>query len=144
MIQHAQAELPNECCGLLAGVRAGDVLRVEALHRLVNAAASPIEYLSDPASMFTATKAMRQANHDILAIYHSHPTSAPIPSRTDMKRCYSLDVVHFILGYGRHLYLFPQGRKAHVRESSPVMRGWWLTETTFAEAAWEIIDEPGA
>src|SRR5205823_2983446 len=65
MVQHAQTELPNECCGLLAGLREGDVLRVLARHPLVNGAASPVEYLSEPRSMFDAVKAMRKEAHEI-------------------------------------------------------------------------------
>ena len=73
--------------------------------------------------MFQATKEMRKQGQEILAIYHSHPTSAPTPSRTDLERCYSPDVVHFIVGMA--------GPK-------PLVRGWWLTETA-CEAG--LIDE---
>ncbi len=125
MVEHAQAELPNECCGLLAGVRDGDVLRVEAWHPLVNEAASAIEYRSEPRSMFQAVKAMRPFGHDIVAIYHSHPTSAPIPSRTDLERNFSADVVNLIIS---------------LKDAEPLMRGWWLTENAFEEAAWRIIE----
>src|SRR5262249_26148178 len=125
MLQHAQTELPNECCGLLAGVRDGDVLRVAAWHPLVNEAASPVEYVSEPRSMFLATKEMRKAGHDIVAIYHSHPTSAPSPSWTDLERRYSPDVVHFIIG---------------LMKAEPIVRGWWLSETTYEEAAWQIVE----
>ena len=125
MLQQARAELPNDCCGVLAGIREETVLRVAQWHPLVNEAASPVEYLSEPRSMFEATKAMRKAGHEILAIYHSHPTSAPTPSRTDLARYYSSDVIHFIIG---------------LNEPEPLVRGWWLTETSFEEAAWEIVE----
>ncbi len=125
MVQHAHSELPNECCGLLAGVREGDVLRVLARHPLVNGAASPVEYLSEPRSMFDAVQAMRKDGHEILAIYHSHPTSAPIPSTTDLARNYSPDVPNFIIG---------------LSGPDPIVRGWWLTEDAFAEATWEIVE----
>ena len=98
---------------------------MKAWHPLVNEAASPIEYLSEPRSMFEATKAMRQAGHEILAVYHSHPTSAPVPSRTDLERYYSSDVVHFIIG---------------LQQPTPLLRGWWLTQTTFEEAVWTVVE----
>jgi proteasome lid subunit RPN8/RPN11 len=126
MLKQAQAELPNECCGVLGGVRDGEVLRVASWHPLVNEAASPVEYRSEPRSMFEAIKAMRQVGQEIVAIYHSHPTSAPAPSQTDLERHYSTDVVHFIIG---------------LEGSEPSMRGWWLTETEFEEAAWQIVGE---
>ena len=125
MLAHAQAELPNECCGLLAGVIDAEVMRVEKRHVLINEAASPIEYRSEPRSMFLAVKQMRQDGHEILAIYQSHPSSAPTPSRTDLERNYSPDVVNFIIS---------------LAGPAPVMRGWWLTDVAFEAAAWEIIE----
>jgi proteasome lid subunit RPN8/RPN11 len=125
MVQHAQSELPNECCGLLAGVREGDVLRVEKHYPLVNEAASPIEYRSEPRSMLQADRAMRALNLDVVAVYHSHPTSAPIPSRTDLERNYMPDVVQFIIS---------------VQDAEPLMRGWWLTDDHYEEASWQIVN----
>ena len=125
MIQHARAELPNECCGLLAGVRDGDVLRALAWHPLVNEAASPIEYRSEPTCMLRACREMDKHGQEILAVYHSHPTSAPTPSRTDMERCYDWDVVHFIIG---------------LAEAEPIVQGWWLTETAHEEAIWRVVE----
>ena len=125
MINHAQSEVPNECCGLLAGTIEGQMLRVEKCYPLVNEAASPIEYRSEARSMFQAIKDMRARGHEVVAIYHSHPTSEPIPSRTDLERNYSPDVVNFIIG---------------LQGPEPIVRGWWLSESGFEEAAWEIIE----
>ncbi len=74
MLAQAAAELPNECCGLLAGRVADGVGVVEARYPLVNAAASPREYLSDGRSMFAAVRDIDRRGLDILAVYHSHPT----------------------------------------------------------------------
>src|SRR5262249_26238583 len=112
MIAHAQSELPNECCGMLAGLREGNVLRVEACFPVVNQAAGPVAYRSEPHSMFAADKERRRLGLEFVAIYHSHPTSAPIPSRTDLARNYSDDVVNFIIS---------------LNGLEPEMRGWWLT-----------------
>jgi proteasome lid subunit RPN8/RPN11 len=125
MVQHAQSELPNECCGLLAGERDGEVLRALGWYPLVNEAASPIEYRSEPRSMFQAIKGMGLAKQDVVAIYHSHPASEPIPSRTDLERNYSPDVVNFIIS---------------VIGPGTLVRGWWLTDRAFEEAAWTIED----
>ncbi len=126
MVEHAQAELPNECCGLLGGVRDGAVLRAKAWHPLVNEAASPTEYHSQPRSMFAAVKAMREHGHVIVAIYHSHPISAAIPSRIDLERNFSPEVVNLIIS---------------LNDPTPRMRGWWLTEDAFEEAAFDIIEQ---
>ncbi|HJT78672.1 MAG TPA: M67 family metallopeptidase [Gemmataceae bacterium] len=126
MLAQAQAELPNECVGLLAGQvteEGGRRLgRVVARYPLVNAAASPREYLSDPASMFAAHKDMRRRGLDVLAIYHSHPTSEAVPSRTDLARNYSAEVVNFIIS---------------LAGAEPQVRGWWLTDSDYREAEWD-------
>jgi proteasome lid subunit RPN8/RPN11 len=121
MIAHARAELPNECVGLLAGVTEGGMGRAVARYPLVNAAGSPIEYLSQPESMFAAHRAMRERGLEILAIYHSHPSTHPIPSRTDLARNYSPDVVNFIIS---------------LKDEPPLLRGWWLKENSYLELDW--------
>jgi proteasome lid subunit RPN8/RPN11 len=134
MVTHARAELPFECCGLLAGridpaegIDPDIVLPVRrALKRypLINAAQSRTEYLSDPRSMFEAVRDMRALGLEILAVYHSHPTSEPVPSRTDRERNFSPEVVNFIIS---------------LKPETPEVRGWWLTAEEHHEAAWELI-----
>ena len=124
MLDHAQAELPNECCGILAGRRIDNSGQVEARYSLVNERASPVEYWAEPRSMLAAFKDMRAQGTVELAIYHSHPTSPPIPSRTDLQRNYSPEVVSLIISLGG---------------KAPMVRAWWLTETDFREADWEIV-----
>jgi proteasome lid subunit RPN8/RPN11 len=125
MLEHAQAELPNECCGVLTGVRAGDELIVHDCHPLKNEAASPTEYLAGE-SLFAVHKTMRERGHEIVAIYHSHPTSAAIPSKKDLERNYYGDVVvHFIIG---------------LNDATPDVRGWWLGEQSYDSADWKILE----
>jgi proteasome lid subunit RPN8/RPN11 len=125
MFAQARAELPNECCGLLAGPIGPDgVGRVVCRYALKNAAASPVEYLSDPLDMFAADRDMRRLGIDILAVYHSHPTSEPLPSKADRERNYSSEIVNLIIS---------------LKSGSPVMRGWWLTADTATEAVWEVV-----
>src|SRR5947209_1384872 len=89
MLAQALSERPNECCGLLAGVVEGGVGRVSRRYPLVNEAASPVEYLSEPRSLFEAHRDMWKSGLDVLAVYHSHPTSAAVPSRKDVERNFS-------------------------------------------------------
>jgi proteasome lid subunit RPN8/RPN11 len=126
MVAQARAELPNECCGLLAGRfdetpdgrRLG---RVECRYPLVNAARSPTQYLSDADSMFAAVRDQRRRGVETLAVYHSHPTSAPVPSRTDLEQNYSGDVVNLIIS---------------LLADMPQIKGWWLSADGFREAEW--------
>jgi proteasome lid subunit RPN8/RPN11 len=133
MIAHARAELPDECCGLLAGPivpqEAGvpPVGRVTDRYPLVNAAASPVRYDADPKSLFLAFRDMRQRGLELLAIYHSHPTSDPVPSRTDLARnFYGPEVVHLIVS---------------LSAEPPSIRAWRLEGDTFTEAE-VVLSEP--
>jgi [CysO sulfur-carrier protein]-S-L-cysteine hydrolase len=123
MLAHARAELPTECCGLLAGTIEGDIGKVTDHFPLINALASPTEYESEPRSMFAAHKIMRATATEILAVYHSHPTSDSIPSRRDLERNYSELVMNLIIG---------------LKAAEPDVRGWWLTEGGAEEAIWEL------
>src|SRR5947209_4858139 len=119
MVAQAVAELPNECCGLLAGRMedppqaeppAQDVWRVARRYPLINKTASPIEYFADEKSLIHAHLEMRRLGLDLLAVYHSHPISQPVPSRKDLEMNYQGDVVHFIIS---------------LQTGQPNMRGWW-------------------
>jgi proteasome lid subunit RPN8/RPN11 len=120
LLAQAVSELPNECCGLLAGRDK----RVTHRYPLVNALSSPTRYESDPKLMFAAFKDMREQGTELVAIYHSHPTSDPVPSRTDLERnFYGSSVIHLIIS---------------LKDTEPVMRAWLLEETTFREAEWTL------
>src|SRR5207248_7374252 len=125
----ARAELPNECCGILAGrlvEESGKPLAiVDATHcfPLVNEAASPKEFLSDAKSLFAAHHQMHDLGLEIVAIYHSHPATPPVPSAHDRQRHYYPDAMSLILS---------------LQGNSPALRGWWLTEDN-AEPA-EILE----
>lgn len=75
---HARASEPNECCGLIA-IRDGVA---EAYHPGVNAAASPYRFdlhMPDPEVWFLEDDGVE------LAVFHSHLSSPPRPSRTDVE-----------------------------------------------------------
>ena len=74
---HAGAEAPNEACGLVL-LRGGVAERYE---RGRNAAASPyrFELEIDPELWYLEDEGYE------LAVFHSHPSSPPRPSRTDVE-----------------------------------------------------------
>jgi len=127
MLAQAVAELPNECCGLLAGQMEQGVGHVTLQLPLVNAVASPREFTADPTSLLAADKAMRSAGVEMLAIYHSHPTSEAIPSKTDLARNYHGDnMMNLIIS---------------LKSSQPEVRAWWLTATDYLPAEWRSEPE---
>jgi proteasome lid subunit RPN8/RPN11 len=77
LVEHAEAELPNEACGLIV-VRDGVAERFVAGR---NTALSPyrFELEVDPETWFLEDDGYE------LAVFHSHPSSPPRPSRTDVE-----------------------------------------------------------
>ncbi len=98
ILNHARSESPLECCGLLGGHRTTSDWHVKSLHLLINELASPTRYRSEPASLLKALKAVRLAGEEVVAIYHSHPTSDPVPSLVDRDWHWADDVVDLIIG----------------------------------------------
>lgn len=128
MIAHARCELPNECCGLLAGVIEGDAGRVTTRFPIANDAASPTEYATNAHDLLNAFREMRRTGTEPLAFYHSHPTTAAVPSAKDVARnTYGETVVHVIVG---------------LAGDTPDVRAWWLTETGYRAA--DLSPDPGA
>jgi proteasome lid subunit RPN8/RPN11 len=133
MVAQAVAELPNECCGLLAGIlankeNAAEQERVATVCRrfpLINASHSPREYNADPRGILEAVKYCRAKKLEVLAIYHSHPSTDAVPSRTDLERNYWPGIVSFIIS---------------LKAKTPIMKGWWLGETDYTAALWELTE----
>jgi len=75
--QHARAEQPNEACGLVV-LREGEAERYLPAR---NAAASPyrFELETEPENWFLEDEGYE------LAVFHSHISSPPRPSRTDVE-----------------------------------------------------------
>ena len=124
VVAHARRELPAECCGFLAGTLADVVGRVGTCLPLVNELNSPSAFRTEPGSVLVAFKAMRAAGSELLAIYHSHPTSAPIPSRRDLaENTYGPDIPWLIVG---------------LVSCEPDVRAWWLGENAFEKCEFEV------
>ena len=92
IVAHARADYPEEVCGIISG---RDGVAVE-LHRGHNVSPMPrTTYELDVETL------MKQIEFDdaglmLAAIYHSHPTSPPSPSPTDIARAFYPDSVYII------------------------------------------------
>lgn len=124
VVAHARDEMPDECCGLLAGLVEGETGRVTQHFPVRNDLASPTEYLTNPRDLLDAMKAARAAGTEVLAVYHSHPASEPVPSRKDIERnTWGETAAHVIVG---------------LVGAEPDVRAWWLGEAGYREAQLEI------
>jgi proteasome lid subunit RPN8/RPN11 len=125
MVEHARRESPRECCGLLAGVIDGAGGAVSQCFPLRNDLASPTQYRTNARDLLDANKVMRKAKLEPLAIYHSHPASEPVPSRTDLaENTWADSVIHVIVG---------------LQGEIPQLRAWWLEQHGAEEAPIDMV-----
>jgi len=119
IVEHARAEAPNECCGMIA---TQDGVAV-AVHRARNAAASPLRYEMDGMEQYRIQTAIEDGGHELGAIYPSHTRSDPEPSQTDINLAFYPDALYVIVG---------------VKGEEPDVRAWRIVDGAVSEAALEV------
>jgi [CysO sulfur-carrier protein]-S-L-cysteine hydrolase len=124
MVAHCRNDAPLEACGLLSG----PPHRGSSIHPLRNSLSSSVRYLADPNDIIAAVTAIRAAKTEMLAIYHSHPESAAIPSKVDLAENHYGDLPRIIVS---------------LRGETPEVRVWRLGESSFEELTWRLDVEHG-
>ena len=119
MVAHCRREAPLECCGLLGGVKP----LVSSFHPLRNALQSETRYDADPRDLIAAVQSLRARGAEILAIYHSHPRWAAVPSQTDLRENHYGDVPRIIVS---------------LLTEPPEVRAWRLDPASFVELPWRV------
>jgi proteasome lid subunit RPN8/RPN11 len=122
MVAHCLQEAPLEACGLLGGVSP----LVTSFHPLRNSSQSESRYDADPRDLIAAVQALRGRGEEILALYHSHPRWAAVPSQTDLRENHYGDVPRIIVSL-----LGPD----------PEVRIWRLDPESYEELSWDLIPE---
>ncbi len=122
IVDHARADAPNECCGMIAAVDG----RAVAVHRVPNAAASPLRYEMDGREQYRLQTAIEDAGQELGAIYHSHTRSAPLPSQTDINLAFYPESLYVIVG---------------LKSQEPEVRAWRIVDGQVSEA--ELVVEEG-
>lgn len=123
MIEQAKAEFPNEGCGILAGQ--GN--KVSHIYKMVNSEKSAESFFMDPKEQFSVIKKMRQDNLEMLAIYHSHPSTPARPSAKDIE-----------------MALYPQASYLIIsleKRNEPLIRAFQIKEGKVEEEKIEIEGE---
>lgn len=116
---HATAELPNEACGLVSGRD-----RIGArFHPARNALASPYRFDVEPADLVRIILGIEGAGDELVAIVHSHPATAPVPSATDRREA---------------RYAVPQ---LIVAVQPFELRAWLVEGTSTRELTLRVIDD---
>ncbi|MDP4201183.1 MAG: M67 family metallopeptidase [Bacteroidota bacterium] len=93
IIEQAHNELPNEACGLLVGREEN----VEKRFALSNIDHSPEHFSFDPTEQFNVLRNARKEGLQIIANYHSHPSTPARPSQEDIRLAYDPNILYLIL-----------------------------------------------
>lgn len=97
IIEHAIAELPNEACGLIAGIMEGEIKVVKEVYMLTNVDASNEHFSMEPKEQLNAIKDMRAKGYIQFGNWHSHPESPSRPSEEDKKLAHDSAADYLIL-----------------------------------------------
>ena len=84
LVAMSRAALPYEACGVIGGERVENGWRALSIHPVKNSLASATAFALDGAGMIAAEDRIDAAGNELIGVWHSHPTSAPIPSDTDL------------------------------------------------------------
>ena len=87
--KHAAAEFPRECCGAVL------VLKGKEVYRACRNVSSGTEQFSIHPEDYAAA----EDEWDVVAIVHSHPNGAPIPSQADLVGCEASGLPWMIIGW---------------------------------------------
>lgn len=97
ILAHAEKELPNEACGLIAGVIEGSDKLIKKVYLLTNTDHSNEHFSMDPKEQLAAIKDMRANGLVPLGNWHSHPESPSRPSEEDKRLAYDSKASYMIL-----------------------------------------------
>lgn len=97
IIAHAESELPNEACGLIAGNIDGENKEIKKVYFLTNTDHSNEHFSLDPREQLAAVKDMRKNGLIPLGNWHSHPESSSRPSDEDKRLAYDSKASYMIL-----------------------------------------------
>lgn len=118
MVKHAEAELPNEACGVLAGSDG----RAVQLYPMRNAEQSPVVYRFDEREQLKVFNEIEGRGLDLLAFFHSHTHTEAFPSPTDRSNAHWTDPLtgELVPSYPGTRYLI----LSLADRAAPVLRGF--------------------
>jgi [CysO sulfur-carrier protein]-S-L-cysteine hydrolase len=120
MVAHAQAEAPNECCGIVTGSD-GVATRLFRAHNIFE---SPLRYEIDPKDLIRIYGESQERDEEFAVIYHSHTGSAAYPSQTDVNTAAYPDSVYVIVSLED--------------PDEPDVKGYWIRDGRIEEVKLEV------
>ncbi|MDR2803410.1 MAG: M67 family metallopeptidase [Treponema sp.] len=97
MLLHSRNGLPNEACGLLAGIIDGGAKKVTDVYCLKNIDESPEHFSMSSEEQFSAVSSMRKRGLTLLGNFHSHPATPARPSEEDIRLAFDSSLSYVIL-----------------------------------------------
>jgi len=121
---HAEKSWPDECCGILAGDRAGDtrvVREVWSGSNIEKKSRSGKRFRIEPSEVWRSISKACGLGMEIVGFYHSHPGRSAVPSRRDASHawpgCSSIILeVRQGVSLPPKAWIVPPGRSGHVAE----------------------------
>lgn len=95
MIEHGREALPYEACGLLSG----NHQNIKSIWPLENVWKSDRRFFVSKKIVKQTIQKANDLDEQILAIYHTHPSTAPIPSFYDIKNHVDNNIKMVIVSY---------------------------------------------
>lgn len=128
-----RAAAPQEGCALLLGQRQGTVLVLEQIWPCLNswlpASERQQRFLIDPREQLLAQRWARQRRVLVIGAAHSHPSSAALPSRSDLSLCCGPTLM--LIRSGLHDREFSaDNAPAGPADQALILplRAWWIPE----------------
>lgn len=101
VLDAARARFPEECCGLIEGMRGQEGWTVTAVHETANIAPDrKRHFLIDPQAQIRVLRRLRGTGFDVIGCFHSHPNGHPEPSPTDHEMAVDEDFIWLLAGGG--------------------------------------------
>ena len=98
ILAHARENLPEEACGLIAGIDREDGVReIKKVYLLTNIDHTNEHFSIDPREQLSAIKDMRSKGYKPLRNWHSHPESPSRPSEEDKRLANDSSASYLIL-----------------------------------------------
>lgn len=92
MRAHVLTCLPEEACGLLAGV-GHEAQRLELIENVLH---SPVRFRMDPGAQVRSMTSFEEQGLDLVGIFHSHPDGPRMPSAVDLAEAAYPEAAHLI------------------------------------------------
>ena len=97
MLQGATQVLPEEACGLLAGLLIDGIYEIRKVYVLENTDHSPEHFSMNLKEQLSAVKDIRKNGLIPLGNWHSHPATPSRPSEEDKCLAYDRNAIYMIL-----------------------------------------------